>query len=441
MDRLADLSIGAQAICLFLLSGLVYLCVSFVQQYLLERHLLPLPPGPKGRPFIGNLPDVLTASKVGEQHLLFEKWARQYGELYKVKVGPFTQYMINSDVAVKQILDKSAGVSANRPPWLVSSNHICNSWYSVPRSQSCQVLTTSRNVLLIDADTPRWKYQRKITHSNVGSIPRADAALPFLNYESLKFMHEVVNDSKLQKSGKSLWNSMMRYTYSNFATQMFGLDVPNSTDPAINYIHETGVAQIMGTLPGAYLVDIFPMLDLLPLALKPWERAGRERFQRDKDWCVQKLERIKAMKDRSAIRESLLCKIMEDENQLGFPSAEEGAYFCLMLTIGAADTSQVSTWSFIEAMMTYPEVQEKAKREVDKVGGDRIPDYGDYEKIPYVRDDQQRRLMMTDKCCRSDAWSRKHGAGDHQLVWVILMLQLQTSLTTACEFPRAHVLI
>ena len=241
-----------------------------------------------------------------------------------------------------------------------------------------------RNVLSINADTPRWKYQRKITWGNVGSIPQANAALPFLHYETLKFMHEVAHDTQIQRSGPALWNAVMRYTYSNFSTQMFGFDVPKSSDPAINYIHETGVAQILATLPGAFLVDVMPFLDNLPMLLKPWERAGRARFQRDLTWSMDKLRRMKAMKDRSAVRESLLCKIVEDEKHLGFPSVEEGAYFALMLTIGAADTSQISTWAFVEAMLEYPEVQKKAQREIDKVVGDRIPDWDDYARIPYV---------------------------------------------------------
>ncbi|KAK4609167.1 Cytochrome P450 monooxygenase [Fulvia fulva] len=331
---------------------------------------LPLPPGPTGLPLIGNLPELLSSVKDGEQHLLFQRWARQFGAVYKVKLGPHTQYMVNTDIAVKQIFDKPAGVSANRPAWLVSSHHMCNDW----------------NVLLINADTPRWKHQRRVTQGNVGSIPRADAGLPFLHYETLKFMHEVVNDSTIRSSGPALWNSIMRYTYSAFSTQMLGFDVPKSTDPAIGYIHGTGIAQILGTLPGAHLVEVLPFLDYLPLFLKPWERAGRERFRRDLAWSVNKLRRMKkASVDGVAVTESLLYKVVEDEKSLGFPSEEEGAYFCLMLTIGAADTSQISTWSFIEAMMEYPEVQEKARHEVDKVVGDRIPEFADYESIPYVR--------------------------------------------------------
>lgn len=359
---------SSNLIVLVLFATVSYFFFTYALRLIRSRNELPLPPGPRGPLLVGKLLEVIAASKKGEQHLLFQKWAREYGDLYKVDLEPCTQYMVNSDVAVKSIFDKSAAISSNRPLWLVSGEHICNNW----------------NVLPLNANTPRWKQQRKITWANVGSVPKADAGLPFLHFETLKLLHDVVNEPAIQASGSALWNAIMKYTYSNFAIQLLGLDVPSSTDPAIDYIHETGVAQILGTLPGSYIVDVLPALDLLPIFLKPWQRAGRERFRRDLEWSVDKLERVKVMPDRSAIKDSLLCKIIEDEKHLGFESKEEGAYFCLMLTIGAADTSQISTWSFIEAMLEHPEIQVKARQEIEKAVGDRIPEFTDYDRTPYV---------------------------------------------------------
>ncbi|KAK5116576.1 hypothetical protein LTR85_009201 [Meristemomyces frigidus] len=351
---------------------IVYLLAQHVQDRIRDSKLLPLPPGPNGLPVIGNLLDILKEVKVGSQHLLFEKWARQYGELYRVKVGPFTQYMVNSDQAVKAIFDKPAAVSANRPRWIVSNEHICNQW----------------NVLLINGDTPRWKHQRKVTASNVGSIPKADAGVPLLDYESLKFLQEVSSDVSVQRSNHKIWEAVMRYTYSAFTSQMFGLDIPDSSNDAIHYIHETGTAQIIGTLPGSYLVDIFPVLERLPMALKPWAREGTARFKRDVNWSMDRLRRIQHMEENekgALVKESLISKILEDDKNLGFETKDEGAYLCLMLTIGAADTSQISTWAFLEAMLRYPDVQSKAQTIVDEVVGDRLPTWEGYQRIPYVR--------------------------------------------------------
>lgn len=279
--------------------------------------------------------------------------------------------MVNTDLAVKEIFDKSARQSADRPPTIVSRDHISN----------------GLSLLTLDSSSPRWKLQRKVTWSNVGSIARANEGLPYLNFETLKFLHEVVSDPKLQTSSNALWGAVKRYTYSNFATQMFGLEIPKLSDPCIEYIHETAEAQVLGTIPGYYVVDILPFLNRLPMFLKPWERNGRERFRRDMRWITEKMHRVQAMsdKERALIKDSLMCKIVEDEKHLGFDTKEEGAYVCMQLTIAGSDTSQASLWCFLEAMMRFPDVQEKAYKLLDEAMGDRIPVFEDHERVPYIR--------------------------------------------------------
>lgn len=46
-----------------------------------------LPPLVKGYPIIGSLVDMATAGKAGTLHLTMQKWAKQYGPVYRVKVG------------------------------------------------------------------------------------------------------------------------------------------------------------------------------------------------------------------------------------------------------------------------------------------------------------------------------------------------------------------
>jgi cytochrome P450 len=217
------------------------------------------------------------------------------------------------------------------------------------------------------------------------SVPQADAGLPFLHYETAKFMHEVSNNPSVGDSSENLWTAIGRYTYSTFSSQTFGMDIPDIDNPVIQYIHETGLAQILFTLPGSNMVDIFPWLSNLPLLFKPWEREGRARFKRDMEWCVERLYRIKKGKASNIMQDAFLPKVLEDEKHLGFSTLEEPSYLALMLIMGAADTSRMSTWSFLEAMMMFPDVQEKGHREVERVVGDRLPVYADLGQIPYIR--------------------------------------------------------
>ena len=89
---------------------------------------LPLPPTVPGFPVIGSLIEIAKASIKGQQHLLITTWARQYGDIFSVKVGPFVEYFLNSDVAVKvnhcagfislRALNGSRNSSIDRPPKL-----------------------------------------------------------------------------------------------------------------------------------------------------------------------------------------------------------------------------------------------------------------------------------------------------------------------------------
>ncbi|KAJ4309594.1 hypothetical protein N0V94_008858 [Neodidymelliopsis sp. IMI 364377] len=354
-----------------LLGGsLFYLLLKF-RQWFQDRGKLPLPPKPPGLPFIGNALDVLGSTKTGSQHLLFGSYAQKYGEIVRVKVGPFTQYFINSDEAVKAIFDKASSSSSERPRWIVSNEQICD----------------QKNVLLLNASHPRWKQQRKVILQGMTSVPRADAGIEYLHFETAKFLKQVANDEKLAGNSVGLFNEIGRYTYSAFASQTFGMDIPDEQDPAIEYIFRSGLEQILGTLPGSYLVDILPALDRLPLFLKPWERKARALFQDNKKWCDERMRRVEKAIEAGTVNDSFLSRALQDEKSMGFEDRSEAAYLALMLIIGAADTSKMSSWSFLEAMMRFPDVQEKACKEIEAVVGvaDRLPMYEDLESIPYVR--------------------------------------------------------
>ncbi|KAJ9660016.1 hypothetical protein H2201_007121 [Coniosporium apollinis] len=97
------------------------------------------------------------------------------------------------------------------------------------------------------------------------------------------------------------------------------------------------------------------------------------------------MQRIKKDISDGVFHDAFLPTVINDGKLLGFPSEGEAAYLSLQLVIRAADTSRMSTWSFLEAMMMYPEVQVKARREIEAYMGDRSPVFADLEQVPCVR--------------------------------------------------------
>lgn len=69
------------------------------------------PPGPPTLPLIGNL----HLMPKGNPHLQFQKWAKEYGPVYSLVLGMKIMIVLNTDQAVKDLLDKRSSIYSSRP--------------------------------------------------------------------------------------------------------------------------------------------------------------------------------------------------------------------------------------------------------------------------------------------------------------------------------------
>ncbi|KAK7560375.1 hypothetical protein IWX92DRAFT_384787 [Phyllosticta citricarpa] len=144
-----------------------------------------LPPTPPGAwPLLGRLPQFISAAKARRLHLLVEQWIREYGKeegLVRVRVAGVEVVHVGKDEAAKE---KGWG----RPP-------------------VCAIV----DVVLLK--------------TTLTGVSRADAGVPFLERESLAFLHKVAHDPGVARNSKRIMETSARYTYSAFAQQTFGLEV------------------------------------------------------------------------------------------------------------------------------------------------------------------------------------------------------------------------
>lgn len=73
-------------------------------------------PGPPTLPLIGNL----HLMPKGNPHLQFQKWADEYGPIYSLMLGTKVMVVLNTDQAVKDLLDKRSGIYSSRPDMYIS---------------------------------------------------------------------------------------------------------------------------------------------------------------------------------------------------------------------------------------------------------------------------------------------------------------------------------
>lgn len=74
------------------------------------------PPGPPTLPLIGNLHQMPKE----KAHLQFQKWAETYGPVYSLILGTKVMVVLNTDVAVKDLLDRRSGIYSSRPDMYIA---------------------------------------------------------------------------------------------------------------------------------------------------------------------------------------------------------------------------------------------------------------------------------------------------------------------------------
>jgi cytochrome P450 len=160
-------------------------------------------PGPAGLPVLGN------AHQLGNQpHQQITAWAREYGELYKIRLGWNDWYMICSPEACKEILDKQSAHTSSRAPQPVASG----------------ALSGGLRFLFMQYG-PEWRKLRAISHKLL--TPSVSATFkPSQEYETKMLLEEVLRGADEQVGNHVSYMAIRRYTVSVIMTSVYGRRIP-----------------------------------------------------------------------------------------------------------------------------------------------------------------------------------------------------------------------
>lgn len=314
------------------------------------------PPGPRGWPIIGNIRDIPRQ----KSWLAYTEWAKIYGDIVYVELLGTPTVVLNNVDDIHEMLDRRSAHTASRPPLIVANELMGWDWdfAHMPHNDY-------------------WRKHRKIFHQyfQQKNIP---AHFPAIRKATLTFLDQVhqSSDDYRNHTRQFAGGILLKLTYDHNVVAVndhYVALAERALDALVQVIHV-----------GSTLVEAFPFLKHMPA----WfPGAG---FKRTTQACAQWAKELRDMPFKQAKRDSFSGSLQPCfvSDALAREGADEDiiANAAALAYLAGSDTTASIILSFILAMLHYPEVQARARREVDLVTSDgtRLPDFEDRSSLPYI---------------------------------------------------------
>ncbi|KAF2634830.1 cytochrome P450 [Massarina eburnea CBS 473.64] len=334
--------------------------------YLFRRALgtrkdLPLPPGPKGLPIVGNLFDTPRPGEHEYQHWL--KFKDPYGPISSIKIpGQVIIILNDAKLAMELLRDRSATYSSR--PSLTYGGKMCG---------------YGNTTGLLAYDDTLKEHRRNITKV-VTTMKSRTMIDRVQETETAHFLLNVLDKPE------ELFNAIMTEASSVVLKVVYGYTTSRGKDLLVDLAERamSDVSKI--TLPGKYLVDSLPFLQYFPSWLPGmgWKRRAKDIRLHLHQSIDQPYQFVRQQMRAKKAKTSYISQAIEawgtDPKE-----AEIHRYSALSIYLAGSETTVSSLQAFFVAMMLYPDVQKKAQEELDRViGSERLANSTDKNNLPYI---------------------------------------------------------
>ncbi|KAF8629505.1 hypothetical protein AX17_005631 [Amanita inopinata Kibby_2008] len=321
-----------------------------------------LPPGPKPLPLLGNIKD-LTAK---ELWLPAAEWAKEFGDVVYLHVFGQGLVFLNSPEAAVDLLDKRGSIYSDKPQ-LVMVGELCG----------------CKNMVAFTSYGDQSKRQRKIMHRALG-LPVIPSYYPLVVTETHALLRRLIADPLgYQKHAR-------RYAGGLTLSVVYGYEAVSNDDKFLMLAEECVdlLANRIASGGGIWPVDIMPFLQHLPTSLPgmSFKRNAIEWKAKMEEFVETPYEYVKNAMKTGNYKPSFTSTMLEDNAEKLTPEFEfDLKWTANSMYAASIDTTITAVSHLLLAMMDYPEVLEKAQKEIDAVvGTDRLPTFEDRPMLPYV---------------------------------------------------------
>ncbi|KAJ7627084.1 cytochrome P450 [Roridomyces roridus] len=340
--------------------ALVVLALFLVLQWRrMKPNRLPLPPGPRKFPLVGNLFDLPS----NYQWKTYATWSRQYNsDIIHLNLAGTSIVVLSSVEATDALFEKRSSIYSHRPrlPMLVE---LMGWQFHVGKSiiQCRAARRTCRRLLLqgIDANACISLQSKQLAATR--SLLRA-----------------------LLRTPERFRDHIRHAVGSTFTSVAYGIDVLPENDPYIGLGEELMASGNVALIPGRFLVDFLPVLKYIPdwmpgAGFKRFAKEGRKTMEAALNIPFEEVERQLRADIESTNQENVEKEVYFDRQIIKETAA-------VMYVGGLEPTTSVIS-AFFLAMLANPKAQSKAQAEINRVlSGGTLPDLSDRDSgaLPYV---------------------------------------------------------
>ncbi|KAG0694426.1 cytochrome P450 [Suillus ampliporus] len=317
---------------------------------------LPLPPGPRCLPFLGNILQLDT----NRPWLTYTAWGKTYGKIIHSRILGTDYIIINSETIARELLDKRSAIYSDRP--IIRVSELSGLDFST--------------VLLPYGET--LQRHRKIFHQ----VLKAEASISYHEIYSRHANELVVN---LLNATSDPWEHTQAYTTSLITAVTYGHAARGNGDPFLSRASELiNIGKQILSPESAAMFTAFPFLEKLPM----WCFSGAYALMRRSRELSQQLlnepfDEVKTQMANGTASHSLVADFLSQADD----NTEEDTMkaVALMAYMGGVESTASALQIFLLAMVLHPEVQARARAEINQVvRHDKMPCLDDRASLPYL---------------------------------------------------------
>ncbi|KAJ3458007.1 hypothetical protein MRS44_012116 [Fusarium solani] len=341
--------------------AVIGLCVAIYRVLQIGKRDPRMPKGPPTVPVLGNahmLPTTGLYKKMKE-------WTKIYGPVFSLKIGPSNTVVLCDRKAIHQLLVEKGSIYSDRPPSYVG-----------------KLLTQGDHLALEQMDVT-WREKRKIISHNF-SPKQLDE-----NHFRVQEAEATVLMSNLCNNPDNFYSEIRRYTASVVTSITYGCRAPTSDSFWCQGVYKVMDKWTAAMEPGANPpVDVFTWLQYIPSSFAFWKRRAIDAGKTMDGTWGEARRRVEERRAKGEKRRCIVDTLLDEYEKKGWPSSiPQHAFTNLLGEIieGGADTTAAQLLTLILAFALHPEVQAKAREEIDVVcGTERSPRWDDFSKLPYI---------------------------------------------------------